>query len=206
MFETRSPRVRLIAGALAAILLLGLGFAGGWIYKQLDVPGDHSPEAGFARDMSLHHTQAVEMAMFAYRKGSSESVRTVGYDIATGQQFQIGQMQAWLEDWHLSPVPPDGKMAWMPDGPESLLPDGRMPGMASDEELNRLKAADGRDFDVLFLQLMVRHHLGGVHMAEEVVKLSDRDEVLGLARSMLRVQQGEINLMNKLLADLGATA
>jgi uncharacterized protein (DUF305 family) len=206
MLETRSPRVRLIAGALAAILLLGLGFTAGWIYKQLDVPGDHSPEAGFARDMSLHHTQAVEMAMFAYRKGSSEAIRTVGYDIATGQQFQIGQMQAWLEDWHLSAVPPDGKMAWMPDGPASLLPDGRMPGMASDEELNRLKAAEGKAFDVLFLQLMVRHHLGGIHMAEEIVKLSDEDDVVRLARSMLLVQQGEINLMNKLLADLGASA
>ena len=40
-----------------------------------------------------------------------------------------------------------------------------MPGMASPEELNELWTKSGKEFDVLFLQLMIRHHQGGVMMA-----------------------------------------
>lgn len=198
-----TPRARLIAGALAAALFFALGFAGGWIYRELDAPGDNSAEAGFARDMSLHHAQAVEMGMFAYRLAEAGELRTIAYDIVTNQQYQIGMMQTWLEEWHLSPVPPDRHMAWMGED-SALLPDGRMPGMASDDEVRQLKSSTGRTFDILFCQLMLRHHLGGVHMAEEVVKRTDRTEVKEMAQQVVTSQGGEIGIFNDLLTRWGA--
>lgn len=178
-------------------------FAAGYVLPRFTAPADNSAEAGFARDMSQHHGQAVEMAMYAFRLGANDEVRVIGYDIATNQQYQIGQMQTWLEDWHLMPSRSQPAMTWMPDGAAAMLPDGRMPGMASLEELNRLKAATGRDFDILFCQLMIRHHLGGVHMAEAALKVSVDERVRTLAGQILAGQRNEINALTNLLRQLG---
>jgi uncharacterized protein (DUF305 family) len=92
----------------------------------------------------------------------------------------------------------------MPGGSAELTPDGRMPGMASDQELTRLNTLPGKDFDILFCQLMIRHHLGGVHMADAILKLTDDPDVRTLATSIKEGQQKEINIFNGLLAQMGA--
>src|SRR5687768_13678004 len=103
--DERPWRARLIMGALA-LVLLALGFAGGLLVPRFTTPADDSADAGFARDMSQHHAQAVEMAMAAFDRSTDTELRTMGYDITTSQQYQIGQMQTWLQEWRLSPTPP----------------------------------------------------------------------------------------------------
>ena len=196
--------LRLGLGVVTAVLVLAATYMVGFLTPRWSAPGEGSPEAGFARDMSLHHGQAVEMAMLAYQNATDPEIRTIGYDIATTQQFQIGQMQRWLQEWRLSPTGDARPMAWMPGEMGTLLPDGRMPGMASQAELIALRSARGRDFDVLFCQLMMRHHLGGLHMAEAVLDPTDRAEVRVLAEAVLSGQQREINILNEILARLGA--
>ncbi len=68
---------------------------------------------GFAQDMSVHHSQAVDMASIALTKSTDNDVRTLAFDILTTQQNQLGQMQAWLTMWDqpLSKVGP--YMEWM---------------------------------------------------------------------------------------------
>jgi len=199
-----SRRARLSLGALAATLLLVTGIAIGYLIPTLQTPGEDSIDAGFARDMSIHHAQAVEMGMFAYRLGTTSEVRTVGYDIAASQQWQIGQMQTWLVDWHLGPTSDKKPMAWMPSGMNTLQPDGRMPGMASDTELNKLKSSTGKDFDILFCQLMLRHHLGGIHMAETAAKHASKPEVREAAEKIRVGQSYEITMFTDMLKDLGS--
>jgi uncharacterized protein (DUF305 family) len=191
-------------GGLVAVLLLAAAFAGGYVVSGLGTPGDASADAGFARDMSIHHAQAVEMGMLAFQRGSAEDIRTLGYDIATTQQYQIGVMQSWLDEWHLSYTAPNGQMAWMKEGKSALLPDGRMPGMATTDEISRLKTLTGKDFDVLFCQLMLRHHLGGVHMAEEAISLAKERRVVRLAQQIQAGQQKEITTLSDKLSELGA--
>jgi uncharacterized protein (DUF305 family) len=94
-------------------------------------------------------------------------------------------------------------MAWMPDGTSALV-NGVMPGMATDDDLDRLYGSTGRDFDVLFAQLMLRHHLGGIHMVDGVLEQSDRDEVVVLATRMKQSQQAEVEVLHSLLRRLGA--
>jgi uncharacterized protein (DUF305 family) len=204
VFAQLSGRARLTFGVLAAVLLLVTGVAIGYLIPVLTRPGDDSIDAGFARDMSVHHAQAVEMGMFAYRLGTTDDIRNLGYDIAASQQWQIGQMQTWLVDWHLSPTSTNKPMSWMPDGMNALQPDGRMPGMASDAELNKLKSATGKDFDILFCQLMLRHHLGGIHMAEVAAKDASQPNVREAAEKMRSAQSYEISLFNDLLKGMGA--
>ncbi len=185
---------------LAALLIVGLLLgAGGALYATRNVhPGDDSAEAGFLRDMSTHHAQAVEMSMIAHANSANAQIISLAADIALTQHGQIGYMQAWLRDWGLSPTGSEPAMAWMP-GSEGALRNGLMPGMATPEQMNRLREATGTALTVQFLTLMRRHHLGGIHMAQEILRMSDNKDVTWLAQTMVTGQQGEINLIDDLL-------
>jgi uncharacterized protein (DUF305 family) len=209
--ESEGPRGRVSGGrsrwirtALAAVALLLVGVGIGYVTPILTAPGTDSAEAGFARDMTVHHGQAVHMGMVEYDRGQDPTLRRMAYDIATSQQYQIGVMEGWLREWRL-PLTTDRKpMAWVPDGQNMLQADGRMPGLASRDELKRLEEASGRDADVLFCQLMLRHHLGGIHMIDAVLADTDDDRVRDLAQQMRNAQAGEIEALRELLKALGA--
>ncbi|GAA3768666.1 DUF305 domain-containing protein [Micromonospora maritima] len=191
--EARLPR-RFGVLALAVILVVGLllGYAGGFLTPQLTRPGDSSPEAGFARDMTTHHSQAVEMSLTAYRSATLPGVRQIAVDIATGQQGEIGAMQTWLREWNLSPTGSEPPMSWMPDGRASMR-DGLMPGMATSDQMKQLREAQGIAVDQQFLSLMIDHHLGGIHMVDAVLKVTDDPEVVRVASTMKATQQNELN-------------
>lgn len=201
--DRRIPwRVGLIGLAVAVVAAALLGYAGGWLTPKLTHPGDTSVEAGFARDMSSHHAQAVELGMLAHEKSTNPEVRLLGADIALTQQAQIGMMQTWLRDWNLGPTGSQPRMAWMPDGGGTIR-DGLMPGMATEAEMAQLRAATGNDFDLLFLRLMRQHHLGGIHMAQAAEERAGDGDVRWLAETMVNGQQREITDIQNLLARLG---
>jgi uncharacterized protein (DUF305 family) len=202
--EPRSRRFYILVAAIGGVVLLLLGFLAGQWAPILTAPGDDSPEAGFARDMSTHHRQAIHMAMVEYDRGQDPWLKRMGYDIATSQQYQVGVMEGWLGEWRLSLTTDRDPMAWVPDGKDMLQADGRMPGLASKEEIAKLEAASGKDADILFCQLMLRHHLGGIHMIDAILKVSDNDRVTTLATQMRNSQQGEIEALREILKSLGA--
>jgi uncharacterized protein (DUF305 family) len=197
--EREAPRgYGTLALALAIVVGLLLGYAGGLLTPRLTRPGDSSVEAGFARDMTTHHTQAVDMGLIAFQRGQDGEVRTIGGDIATSQQGDIGTMQTWLRLWGLDPTGSQPRMAWMPGGTD-MVKNGLMPGMATPAEMDKLRAAQGRELDILFLELMIKHHLGGIHMIDGVLKASDEADVVGAAQTMKNTQQTElVNLQNAL--------
>jgi uncharacterized protein (DUF305 family) len=200
------PRSRrgLIITAAALVVGLILGAVVGLLYRPLTEPKDNSVEAGFLRDMSTHHAQAVEMAMIAHANSTDPDVVTLAGDIALTQQGQINYMQAWLRDWHLSPTSTESPMTWMPGGPSEVV-NGLMPGMANPQQLATLRTASGKQLDIQFLQLMRQHHLGGIHMAQEAIDLSKNKNVDWLAGTMVASQQGEITVINDMLKKLGAS-
>jgi uncharacterized protein (DUF305 family) len=199
---SRRPAFGTVALAIAVVVGLLLGLGAGLLVPPLTRPGDTSVDAGFARDMSSHHAQAVEMGTLAHAKGTDPEVRQIGIDIALTQQAQIGMMQTWLRDWGLNPTGSQPRMAWMPDGQASLR-DGLMPGMVSVAEMDQLRATSGRDFDVLFLKLMRQHHLGGIHMAEAAESSAQDADVRWLAETMVSGQQREITDLQAALKRLG---
>ncbi len=181
-----------IAVVVLAILVLWLFFSG-------RPPRDDSVEAGFARDMSVHHAQAVEMAEIVRDKTESEEIRLMAADMALTQQAQIGQMQGWLAAWGLPPTGPEPAMAWMGHPTE-----GRMPGMATPEEIQRLQDAPPEEADRLFLEVMIPHHRAAVPMAQAALDESDRPEVEQLAGAVVSSQKGEIEIMQQMLEEQGA--
>jgi uncharacterized protein (DUF305 family) len=162
------------------------------------LPGEDSPEAGFTRDMMVHHTQAVEMADIARNQSKDPAIRVLATDIFLSQQAEIGQMQGWLDVWGLPYTGTEPAMSWM--GHPTY---GLMPGMASSEEIDRLNQASPEEVDEQFLRLMIRHHQGALPMAEAILERSQRPEVTKLAQKIDVSQQAEIRGMQALLESKG---
>ena len=170
-------------------------------------PGSDGPEAGFARDMQVHHIQGVEMAMIIRDRTTDPDVRRLAYDIATTQSHQAGQLYAWLTEWGLNQLGGQPPMMWMmaqgPDGKAANHPmamNALMPGMATPEQMKELSDASGLDAERLFLTLMIAHHKGALDMARAVLDRSDYPGVRIFANAVLTSQQSEIDLMTEMLA------
>ncbi|KUN87032.1 DUF305 domain-containing protein [Streptomyces griseoruber] len=193
--------VLVAAGAITYAVAADDGGTGG------TVPAADSADAGFARDMAVHHQQAVEMAYIVRDRTTDEEVRRLAYDIAQTQANQRGMLLGWLDLWGLPKVSSDAPMSWMGMGGMADGEDGAlMPGMATDTELEKLGTLKGKQAEVFFLQLMTDHHKGGIHMAEGCVAKCTVGVEKRLAQGMVDAQQSEIALMADMLRARGAKA
>ncbi|QXE37209.1 DUF305 domain-containing protein [Streptomyces sp. GMY02] len=209
-------------------------------------PTAGSADAGFARDMAVHHQQAVEMSFIVRDSTDDEEVRRLAYDIANTQANQRGMLLGWLDMWGLPKVEAGREpMAWMApeagtdadanagadadagmdmgSGDHSGMDSGTdmegmdhgsaghevrdgslMPGMATKTELEQLGKARGKQAEILYLQLMTDHHMGGVAMARGCVQRCEDGTEKALAEGMVAAQQSEMRLMADLLKARGA--
>ena len=207
--SSRGLRVVLLAVLAGGLLLLGGGLAVALGIGRGDAaPTADSVDAGFARDMSRHHQQGVEMANLALERSEDPGVRSLAFDISSIQTNQAGRMEGWLSLWG---VRPSGGtvMAWMGDGGghagHSTGDGAVMPGMATEEELAGLRELSGTAFDVEFLRLMIRHHQGGLGMAEHAAEHADVDAVRRLATTIADTQTAETATMTELLIARGGS-
>ncbi|MEW1720747.1 DUF305 domain-containing protein [Streptomyces sp. NPDC093109] len=229
----RVTRTQWAAGAAVVLALVFAGTAavasagrdGGSDASRAGTPSSDSADAGFARDMSVHHQQAVEMSFIVRDSTDDEEVRRLAYDIANTQANQRGMMLGWLDLWGLPKLESGTEpMAWMAtseDGDAHSSMDGMdgmdaghgsyeahdgslMPGMATRTELAGLRKARGEQAEILYLQLMTDHHKGGVTMAQGCVRLCAVGTEKDLAAGMVAAQESEMKLMADLLAARGA--
>lgn len=204
---TRSTlRAALVAVIAVALVLLGGGLA---VVLGIGKDGGAQPgtvDVGFSRDMATHHLQGVEMANLVSDHSEDPAVRGLAFDIATTQTNQVGRMQGWLALWGYSPTGGE-QMAWMGSDMHGMGSGGTglMPGMATEEELANLRSLHGTAFDVEFLRLMIRHHQGGLGMAQYATAHAETDVVRSLAKSIADSQTAETELMKGMLAQRGGT-
>lgn len=181
---------------LAAVLICaGLG----WFFGRSSVtyPLETSAEVRFARDMRLHHEQAVDMSLRIVGRTSDPELRLFATDILLTQQNQAGQMTAWLALWGRSQSGAEAPMAGMA---------GSM-GMASAVQVQRISSSQSvKEAEILFLQLMHRHHQGGIQMAQAVLDDNPRaDVVTRLAQGIVSGQRVELQVIESILRRLGGS-
>ncbi|MFE6964336.1 DUF305 domain-containing protein [Agromyces sp. NPDC057679] len=212
-----------IVAVLAVVVVAVAAFSVGRLSTLAEpTPTTTSAEAGFARDMQVHHQQGVELAMIIRDATSDEEVRLLAYDIATTQAQQAGQMYGWLASWGLPQSGREPSMTWMTrpaadgtghasHGADGSGADGAahepgapMPGLATPEQVAELRTLSGVEAEVRFLELMIAHHQGAVDMAEAVLDRSSTGVVVALAQSIVDSQTSEIELMESMLAERGA--
>jgi uncharacterized protein (DUF305 family) len=137
-------------------------------------------DISFAEQMIPHHEQAIEMSEIALINTTNSEVLQLAREIKNAQSPEIAIMKSW-------------------EGVKESTHSGHlMDGMLSDGELSDLREAKGKEFDLLFLKGMIKHHEGAIVMAQEVAASKNKD-VSGLSASIIATQQLEITKMNELL-------
>ncbi len=186
-----------------ATTLLGLGIGMTVQRMRADRSAEPKPTAldvGFLRDMMSHHEQAIELSVLIMNRGSDNSVRQEAVDILLAQRGEYVQMGDQLDKWGIDAVPEDGQaMGWM----GMPVPTASMPGLATPEQIAKLKTLTGTAADVEFLRLMINHHASGADMAQYAADRSQVPFVAVMAGRMAAVQSVEINEMRAFARRLG---
>lgn len=194
-----------------ALVIVLAALAGAFIHSRLPAPPTKplmsDSDVMFAQMMMTHHQQALTIADLLAPDAAPE-LRALANQITLAQQAEIGTMIGWLQlaDQPLNPVatpaPHEHDMAGMSgmSAHHDTAPSMTMPGMASPADLARLHHARGPENEVLFLQLMLRHHQGGIDMAARQAHDSTTEAIRRTALSMADEQLQETALMQQLLA------
>jgi uncharacterized protein (DUF305 family) len=80
-----------------------------------------------------------------------------------------------------------------------------MPGMATEAELDELRSLRGSGFDRQFLRLMIRHHQGGLEMAQVAAAEAEVPAVARLGQTIAATQSAETGTMIDMLAARGGS-
>jgi uncharacterized protein (DUF305 family) len=200
----------LLVGAAAGMLITTARGGG-----EDAAPGPDSIDVGFAQDMRVHHLQAVTMAGIERDNSTDPLLTNFAFDVESTQLAQSSEMAGWLTVWGQPQLPDPGTpyMTWMSGGTHAHSDGGggtatgavrRMPGMATSDELDKLRKLRGKELDVFFLQLMLRHHEGGLEMAQYAADHASKGYVRNLANKIVSSQANESAMMKDLLAERGA--
>ncbi|PCG84656.1 DUF305 domain-containing protein [Streptomyces sp. WZ.A104] len=146
----------------------------------------NSADFRYAQMMIEHHRQALVMTELTPDRASSTSVKRLAERISAGQKPEIGAMEGWLKR--------NGG-----DERKQHHDHAGMPGMATEAQLKKLRAADGKAFDKLFLELMITHHQGAITMATEALSEGNDVIVEQMANDVVAQQTVEINRMRALM-------
>lgn len=151
-------------------------------------------DVAFAQGMIPHHRQAVQMAALAEDRADNPEVRQLAERIEAAQAPEIATMTGWLEA--RGEDVPEETMDHSAMGHGSSDP---MPGMMSAEDLATLEQAQGAEFDMLFLEMMIEHHTGALEMARTQQSEGENAEAVALAEKIEADQEAEIATMRRLL-------
>ncbi|WP_410872369.1 DUF305 domain-containing protein [Nocardia sp. A7] len=198
--------LRVVFGGATVAFLLVLGAA----LRPLLISETSSPatilmatELGFVQDMTAHHQQALILTE-RLDPAADPTVRRLADQIADTQRVEIGTLLGWTQLVGAAPTSPV-PMTWMAETHQHApTAPTTMPGMATLADLDTLAAARAPDAETLFLQLMYRHHAGGITMARAADTLLTSGPVKQAARAMAQSQSQELGYLGMLLDLRGA--
>ena len=204
--QLRIIRTTLIAAGLAATLALA---ACSNDDDHAGMPMDHSSvspagsataapagdfnhaDVAFAQGMIPHHQQAIDMSdLILAKEGIHPEVTTLAEQIQAAQQPEIDTMNRWLDAWGRVQMDDDGRHH------------GGEGGIMTEAQMRQLDKANASDGQRLYLEGMIWHHQGAIHMAETETEDGNNEEAINLAKQIAETQQQEIETMQELLAKL----
>ena len=135
-------------------------------------------EIDFMEDMIDHHAMAVEIGTMCEGKAVHEELRALCTRIREAQTQEIAELQAWLQAWYSDPYQPE---------------------MASSRQMEKLAQASGAEFEIMFLEMMIKHHAKAVKEATTCLERAYHPELLALCQDIIETQTLEIQLMRSWL-------
>jgi uncharacterized protein (DUF305 family) len=157
--------------------------------------GHTAADTRFMQGMIAHHAQAVEMTELLSTRTSSDAMRKLAGRIQASQTDEIKMMERWLSS-HGEEVPSAHA--------HHMMGTTLMPGMLTQEELDRLAAVRGSEFDRLFLEGMIKHHEGALVMVKELFATpgaGQDSDIFAFASDVDADQRMEIDRMRGMLKE-----
>ena len=183
-----------------AMLIFGIGI-GYYLGDSPATPDKNNVDVGFLQDMRYHHDQAVQMAYY-YRTSvvdPNPRLSMLAEEILLSQQLESGRMVQLLRSFKAIEANDTGTaMTWM----GHAMPIDEMDGLASQAELDSLAAASGDEASRIFATLMINHHNGGIAMANYAIENAANQDVISMAKSMIKGQQAEVDELQQVLDSL----
>lgn len=180
-------------------------------------------DVAFMQDMIHHHAQALQMTSLIGERTTTRAIEQMGLRMEISQGDEISIMERWLRDrgldvpaWSATLAVAD-EHAMHQDMPAHDMPahdmmdhemmdhgdeQAMMVGMLTPEQMAQLEAARGRDFDRLFLELMIQHHEGALTMVMDLYNSpgsAQESTVFQFASEIDADQAIEIGRMRELL-------
>lgn len=137
----------------------------------------------FIDTMTHHHQGAIDMAKMALTKSNNDELKKFAQKIIDDQNKEIGQMRDWREKWYSGkPAALNMEMPGMGDSMKMMMGDG----------MKKMEAASGKEFDLMFLDMMKPHHAGAIAMAKDALAKAEHQEIKTMSNEIIKAQEAEI--------------
>lgn len=180
----KRPYKAVFSFMLGAMLAWGVGAVSAQTPESGPAPDRSTAryEVDFMTGMIDHHAMAVEMAEMCVEKAIHEELRTLCQDIIATQTQEIQQMQSWLQQWYGITYSPEMKPG-----------DMRM--------MEKLAALSGAEFEIEFMQMMIKHHVKAIREASKCVDRVFHEDLHDLCENIIVTQAAEIEQMRTWLCE-----
>jgi uncharacterized protein (DUF305 family) len=142
----------------------------------------------FLQMMIPHHQQAIDISNIALKTSKDSELLALASAIIKAQTAEIVQMKSWLKDADAT-----SDMGHSMSG---------MGGMLDDSELSALSAATGKTFDKFWLEGMIGHHDGAIHMTS-MIQDANNSEIKSFGENVVKDQSAQIEQMRVMLKRIG---
>ena len=140
----------------------------------------------FIDTMSAHHQSAIDMAKMVDGKTQNAELKKFAGQIIADQGKEIAQMKEWRDKWYAGkPAAKNMEMSGMMDSMKMMMGDG----------MKKMETASGKDFDLMFVDMMTPHHAGAVTMAKGALTKAEHPEIKTLSNQIIKAQDAEIKMM-----------
>lgn len=141
----------------------------------------------FIDTMTHHHQGAIDMAKMALTKSQDAELKKFAQKIIDDQNKEITEMKEWRDKWYSGkPAALNMETAGMGDSMKMMMGDG----------MKKMEAASGKEFDLMFLDMMKPHHAGAIAMAKDALGKAEHPEIKTLSNQIIKAQEAEIKQMD----------
>jgi uncharacterized protein (DUF305 family) len=130
-------------------------------------------EVDFMTGMIDHHAMALEMGELCLDKAIHPELRAMCQNVIAAQSEEIQTLQSWLADWYGVSHEPEMKPGEM-------------------RQMEKLAALSGAEFEVRFMESLIRHHRKAIVSAEGCVDRADHADLRELCQGIIETQSAEI--------------
>lgn len=142
----------------------------------------------FMQQMAAHHDAGVQLARLALQTELTPEPAVLARLVIAEQTREAALLRNWWRSW-FDDAMPTAMAQHMSE----------IPGMASERDLQRLRATRGTEAERLFLRLMRDHHRGAVAMANGAWGRAADPRLRTFAYSVRHAQSGQIRWINGVL-------